>query len=89
MAVGTWVSGIYYEDISALPNLREFSSSYTALFMFFALAAVCSKKDLGIFMRLGAFGVIFIVLLMAFLMAMGFIALGDTSFVLGNSAQSD
>jgi len=49
---------------------------------------VCSKKDLAIFMRIGSFGVVFIIMLMVFVMAMGFIALGDTSFVVGNSAES-
>jgi len=50
---------------------------------------LCSKKDIGIFMRICSFGVIFVILLMAFIMAMGFIALGDTSFVPGSATQSD
>jgi len=88
MAVATYTSGNHYDNISALPDLQSFSSSYTALFLFGFLVIVCSKKDLGIFMRIGSFGVIFIVMLMAFLMAMGFIALGDTSFVIGSATES-
>jgi hypothetical protein len=46
---------------------------------------ICSKKDLAIFMRIGSFGVVFVVLLIAFIVAMGIIALGDTTFVIGST----
>ena len=84
MLIITWCTGIYYDDVSSTPDLGKFSSSYTAIFLFVVLVLICSKKDLAIFMRIGSFGVIFIIFLMAFIMATGFIAIGDTSFVTGS-----
>ena len=89
MAIYTWCSGNELPNVNVNPDFTRFSSSYTALFLFVVLTLLCSKKDLGIFMRIGSFGVVFVILLMAFIMAMGFIALGDTSFVIGSAAQSD
>ena len=40
-------------------------------------------------MSIGSYGVIFLVLLMSFMVAMGFIAMGNTTFVVGSAADSD
>ena len=40
-------------------------------------------------MRIGSFGVVFVVLLIVFIMATGIIAFGDTSFVIGSSEEAD
>ena len=85
LAVYTWCGGAEFDNYDISPAWDRFSSSYTAFFLFFILVLICSKKDLGIFMRIGSFGVVFVVLLISFIMAMGFIALGDTTFVIGNT----
>ena len=88
MAIYTWCSGTELSGVTVTPTFEKFSSSYTALFLFVVLTLICSKKDLKIFMRIGSFGVVFVILFLVFIMAMGFIALGDTSFVIGDATQS-
>jgi hypothetical protein len=89
LAIYTWCSGNVIPDVNVAPTFDKFSSSYTAFFLFVILVIICSKKDLAIFMRIGSFGVVFVVLLIAFIMAMGFIALGDTHFVIGTTEESN
>ena len=45
---------------------------------------VCSKKDIKIFMKIGSFGVIFVVLLMIFIIYTGIKSLTDTEFSIGS-----
>jgi len=92
LAIYTWCGGNGGQeipDVNVAPAFDKFSSSYTAFFLFVILVIICSKKDLAIFMRIGSFGVVFVVLLIVFIMAMGFIALGDTHFVVGTTPESN
>ena len=49
------------------PSFEHFSTSYCAIFIALILAYLCSLKDLSIFMRVGSFGVIFVLLLIFFI----------------------
>jgi amino acid permease len=86
MAIYTWTSGNTI-DLILDPSFKHYSTSYVALLLFVLLVIVCSKKDLAIFLRIGSFGVIFIVLLIVFILAMGIISLGSTSFVIGSEPE--
>ena len=71
------------------PSFERFSPSYVGLILFVILVIICNKKDINIFLRVGSFGVIFVVLLMIFIIATGVIAFTDTTFVVGSAAESD
>jgi len=57
--------------------------------MFVVLTYICSKKDLSIFMKVGSFGVIFIIFLIIFIVATGFIAINSTDFKTGTMEESN
>ena len=71
------------------PSFARFSPSYVSLVLFVILVIICNKKDISMFMRIGSFGVIFVVLLMIFIIATGVIAFTDTTFAVGSAAESD
>jgi len=48
--------------------------------MYPILIALTAKKDLSIFMRVGSFGVVFILFLVTFIIVVGIQALGNTNF---------
>ena len=73
LAIYAWISGSTLGfDIE--PSFTRFSTSYVSLFLFVVLVIICNKKDVNIFMRIGSFGVIFLVALMLFIIATGVIA---------------
>ena len=85
LAVYAWTSGnepMYLME----PSLGQYSSSYCAIVLFFALAVICSKKDLSIFMKVGSIGVIFVFMLIIFIMITGIVAFSDTEFMIGTAA---
>lgn len=82
LCIYTWCSGNVVEPLTN-PTFAHYSSSYTSLLLFAILVLICSKKDLGIFLRIGSFGVAFIIFLMVFIIATGIIAFGDTTFMIG------
>jgi ABC-type Na+ efflux pump permease subunit len=84
IAIYTWVSGNFVQGVDSNPDFARFSSSYTALMLFVVCVALCSKQDLGIFMRIGSYGIIFVLVLVVFVISMGIIALGNTEFTKGN-----
>lgn len=53
------------------------------------LILITSKKDLSIFMKVGSFGVVFIVFLMVFIVAVGIRAFSNSVFTLGSMEESD
>lgn len=46
-------------------------------------------KDLKVFMKVGSFGIVFVVFLMIFIVSTGIISLGNTSFSIGPAYVSD
>lgn len=90
LAMYVWISGsdegvTYKQD----PSWEWFSSNYTAMFIFVLVTAICSKKDMQIFMKIGSFGVIFVVMLMVFICYTGISTLTNTEFSVGTMEQSD
>ena len=43
------------------------------------------KKDISIFLKIGSFGVIFIIILMIFIIVVGVIAFTNTDFMIGSA----
>eukprot|EP00354_Favella_ehrenbergii_P009263 CAMPEP_0170476788 /NCGR_PEP_ID=MMETSP0123-20130129/18141_1 /TAXON_ID=182087 /ORGANISM="Favella ehrenbergii, Strain Fehren 1" /LENGTH=336 /DNA_ID=CAMNT_0010748053 /DNA_START=598 /DNA_END=1610 /DNA_ORIENTATION=+ len=82
LAIYKWMSGSEPAFLSD-PTFSEYSSSYCALLIFFALSLICSKKDLSIFMKVGSIGVIFVFMLIFFIIYTGVAAFTNTSFILG------
>ena len=83
MAIYTWSTGTDI-NLSLDPTFKKYSISYVSILLFVVLVIICSKKDLAIFLRIGSFGVIFIIFLVVFIIAMGIIALFNTNFVVGS-----
>jgi hypothetical protein len=83
LAVYTWISGIQMTE-QTKPTLETFSSSYTALLLFFVAVGVCSKKDLNIFIKLGSFGAFFVSMLIIFITATGIMSLSNTNYRIGS-----
>ena len=73
LAIYAWISGST-PGFDIEPSFTRFSTSYVSLFLFVVLVIICNKKDVNIFMRIGSFGVIFLVALMLFIIATGVIA---------------
>ena len=88
LAIYTWTSGNDAEYKSD-PQWSWFSSNYTAILIFAVLIIICSKKDIKIFMKIGSFGVIFVVMLMLFIIYTGIKALTNTEFSIGSYEESD
>ena len=57
--------------------------------MFPILILITMKKDLSIFMKVGSFGVIFILFLIFFIITVGIEAFGNTDFVFGTAEESN
>jgi sodium-coupled neutral amino acid transporter 9 len=84
LAIYAWISGTDPE-LAMDPTFKKFSSSYCALFLFVVLVLICMKKDISIFLKIGSFGVIFIIILMIFIICVGVIAFTNTEFYLGSA----
>lgn len=67
----------------AKPVWDAFSTRYCAVLLYPILVWLCSKKDLSIFMRIGSFGIVFVVIIMVFIIGCGILSLTDTNFSLG------
>ena len=88
LALYKWISGsnpAYYAD----PTFKHFSSSYCAMMLAVLLIYICSKKDLNIFMRIGSFGVIFIMLFVLYIIYNFIAATTNTTFEFGTTSESD
>ena len=55
------------------------------MFLFFVAVAVCSKKDLSLFIKMGSFGAFFVTMLIIFIATTGFMALGNTKYQIGSA----
>ena len=89
LAIYSWCTGTTAKNSSVDPSFTRFSTSYVSLVLFVVLVIISNKKDINIFMRIGSFGVIFVVLLMIFIIATGVVAFTDTKFSFGSTAESD
>ena len=91
LAMYVWISGVSADsvDYKLDPSWEWFSSNYTAILIFIVVTAVCSKKDMAIFMKIGSFGVIFVCMLMVFIIYTGILSLTNTDFSIGTTEESN
>ena len=88
LAIYVWTAGLDESDVdyNQDPSWHWFGSNYTAVLILVVVTAVCSKKDIKIFMKIGSFGVIFVCMLMIFIIYTGIKSLTDTEFSIGTMA---
>jgi hypothetical protein len=67
--------GDYNPDTSLI--FDEFSYTYTVLIVFVMLWLITLKKDLTVFVRMNTFGVVFTVIIIFFILAIGGMSLFD------------
>ena len=67
--------GDYNPDTGLIFN--EFSYTYTVLIVFVMLWLITLKKDLTVFVRMNTFGVVFTVIIIFFILAVGGMSLFD------------
>ncbi len=91
LAVYVWCAGLSEDDVNYKqePSWEWFGSNYTAVLILVIVTAICSKKDIKIFMKIGSYGVIFVCMLMVFIIYTGIKSLSDTDFSIGTMKQSD
>ena len=65
----------YNPDTSLI--FDEFSYTYTVLIVFVMLWLITLKKDLTVFVRMNTFGVVFTVIIIFFILAIGGMSLFD------------
>jgi hypothetical protein len=70
LAIYAWCSGNNPTMINH-PAFDQFSSAYCGLALFPIQVLICSVKDLKVFMRVGSFGVVFVIFLIFFICAVG------------------
>lgn len=87
LAIYAWTTGNHPKPITT-PDLTQFSSSYTAIILFFLTVAICSKKDLAIFVKMGSFGAFAIMTLLVFIIAVGVIGLQSTTYEFGPNSEN-
>ena len=88
LAITVWISG-NEATFKPDPTWSWFSSNYTAILIFVVITLICSKKDISIFMKIGSFGVIFVIMLMIFIIYTGIKALTNTNFSIGTMEESN
>lgn len=79
LCIATWCTGIEY-DFQTKSVYNTFSQAYCGFIMYPVLIALTLKKDLSIFMKVGSVGVVFILFLMVFILAVGIKSFSNTEF---------
>ena len=82
MALYWWIflSGEEPPTPTVEPVFSSFSTAYTALFLYFILVLVCSKKNLGVFIRLGSLGSIFVTMFIIGIICLAFYSFNTTQY---------
>ena len=88
LAIWSWITATDYDQYND-PTPKHFSPFYTALVYFIVAIFITNKKDLKLFVKLGSFGSFFVMSLMVFVIGVGIIAFGNTSFTTGTEEESN
>ena len=80
-----FVSGDTMPVAQTEPVFFTFSSAYTALFLYFLLVLVSSKKNLGVFIRLGSMGSIFVSMLIIGIVCLAAYSFKTTEYQFGTT----
>ena len=67
------------------PVLNNFSSAYTAFFLYFVLVLISSKRNLGVFIRLGSLGAIFVTMFVIGIVVLGIFSWYNTEYQIGTT----
>lgn len=67
------------EQISTDMDFSQFSYSWTCIIIFLFLFTITAKRDIGIFVRINTYGVIFTIIIITFICSYGFYALFDSN----------
>ena len=73
-------SGDHKAKLVHEPTFSEFSSAYTALLLYIIIVAICSKKNMGVFIRMGSLAAIFVAMLVMFVIGIGIYGIHTTEF---------
>ena len=63
------------------PVFDKFSYTWTCVIIFFIIFAMTAPRDVSIYVKINSFGVVFIVIVVVFLIAMGCYSLTNTDYV--------
>ena len=80
LAIYAWITPGENPEIVTDPSFSQFSSAYTSLILYFILVLLCSKERLGVFIRLGSLGAIFIALVVLFITGLGIYETYNTKY---------
>ena len=66
-----------------MPTFYHFSSAYTAVALYVIMVPICSKENLGVFLRLGSLGALFITMFIVFIVGLSIYENIDTEYKIG------
>ena len=87
LSVYVWFSDkepIAYTD----PEFDHFSTAYTAIILYFILVGVSSKRNLGVFVRLGSLGAIFVTIFVMAIIVLSAYSWLNTDYQIGTTAEN-
>ena len=89
MALYWWTTpGEYHPEYQQGPVFDKFSSAYTAIALYFISILVCSYNDMGVFVRLGSLGALFVTIFILFIVGVGVYGTQTTDYQVGTPQQN-
>ena len=89
MALYWWTApGEYHPEFQQDPVWYRFSSAYTAIALYFITILVCSYNDIGVFVRLGSLGAVFVTIFTLFIVGIGVYGTQTTNYHIGSPEQN-
>lgn len=86
LAFYAWITPSAIEPpIQTQPTFSSFSSAYTAIALYFILVAICSKRNLGVFIRLGSLGALFVSMFVIAIIGLGAYEWKVTDYQVGDT----
>ena len=70
------------------PVFNAFSSAYTAIALYFILVSISSKKNLGVFIRLGSLGAIFVTIFVIAIVGLGVYSGNMVEYKIGTTEEN-
>ena len=81
LAIYYWCKpGDASKELDMDPTFDHFSSAYTAIGLYFLLIAICSKQNLGAFIRLGSLSAIFVSMFVLAILCLGVYGYATTEY---------
>ena len=70
------------------PVFNKFSSAYTGIILYFIIFLVCSYNDMGVFVRLGSLGAVFVSIFILFIVGVSWYGTETTEYQFGTPAEN-